>query len=78
MGSDDLPLEPLVDECRQQTDVIDMRMGQKDDVHLGGFDRPIVNGNGRIVPLGGPAVNKEVLPPNLHQPTGPGNAILTA
>jgi hypothetical protein len=30
------------------------------------------------VPLGDPAVDEEVLPPNLHQPAGPGDAILTA
>jgi len=55
-----------------------VRMGQKDEIHLGWFERPIVNGNGRIAPLSGPAVNEDVLPPNLHQPAGTGDAILTA
>ena len=78
MGSDDLPLKPLLNECRQQTDVIDMGMGQKDEIHLGGLDRPIFNGNGCIVPLRDPAVNEDVMPPNLHQPARPGDAILPA
>jgi len=78
MGGDDLPLEPLLNECRQQTDVIDVRMRQKDEIHLGGFERPIFNGNGSIAPLRDPAVNEDVLPPNLHQPAGTGDAILPA
>jgi hypothetical protein len=53
-------------------------MGQKNEIDLGGFDRPHVNGNGRIVSLRDPAVNEDVMPLNLHQPAGPGDAILTA
>ena len=78
MGADDLPLEPLPDQCRQQTDVVDMRMRQKDEIHRGGFDRPIVNGHCGIAPLGDPAVDEDVVTPYLHQPAGPGDAILTA
>lgn len=78
MGADNLPLEPLLNQCRQQTDMVDMRMGQKDEIHLVGFDGPTVNGNGRIAPLGDAAVNEDVLAPNLHQPARPGDAILSA
>ena len=78
MGGDDLPFEPLLNQCWQQTDVVDMRMGQKDEIHLGGFEWPIFNGNGRIAPLGDPAVNEDVMPPNLHQPARTGDAILPA
>ena len=76
--ADNLPFEPLLNQCRQQTDMVDMRMGQKDEIHLGGFDRPIFNGSGGIVPLRDPAVNEDVMPLNLHQPARPGDAILPA
>ena len=58
--------------------MIDMRMGQINEIHLGGFDRPVLNRNGRITPLGYPAINENIKPSNLHQPARSGNASLPA
>ena len=64
--------------ARQQTDMVDVRMGHKNEIDLGGFDRPQVNRNGLVTPLGDSAVNEDVLAPNLHQPARAGNADLPA
>ena len=78
MGADDLPLEALLNECRQQTDMVDVCMGQKNEIDLGGLDRPHVNRNGFVTPLGDSAVDEDVPAPNLHQPARTGNADLPA
>ena len=78
MGTDNLSFEALLNQIRQQADMIDVRMGQKNEIHLSGFDRPLFNRNGRIPPLNHPAVNEDRMPSNLHQPARPGNTPFTA
>jgi hypothetical protein len=56
--------------------MIDVRMGQEDEIDLVWSNRPSLDGNGRIATLDHPAIDKNIQSPNLHQPTGSGHTLL--
>ena len=57
VGRDDLPLKSLVYELRQASDVVDVGMGEKEEIDLARRDRPLSDGDQRIVPLWQSAVH---------------------
>jgi hypothetical protein len=62
MGRDNLAFETVLDQFRKAADMIDMGMGDENEIDLRWFDRPGVHPNGLVFPLHCPAIHKHVEP----------------
>ncbi|VTR64129.1 hypothetical protein DESC_140005 [Desulfosarcina cetonica] len=78
MRANDFALETIPDQFRQSADVIDVSMGEKQVIDLGGFDRPALHGRFRIVALGHAAIHHDVQAICLEQVAGTGDTVFGA
>jgi hypothetical protein len=76
MGGQDLSVKPLLDELRDATDVVDVGVGDKEEVNVRRLYRPILYTNRHIAPLARPAVHEDVQALHPEKVTRPRDTVL--
>ena len=78
VGADDFTCKTVLEKVGKPANMVNMGVGQKEVIDVPRLNRPVRNGNGRVIPLGNAAVDHDMYSCRLKEMTGPGDAVFSA